>query len=115
MANLKSSKKDIRRTLKRTELNKPFKRNAQMFPKKIKKLVSTGSIKEALEMLPIAFKALDKAAKRNVIHKNTASRTKSRLAKLFPKDGSVSAKVTKATATKAKVKTSKAKVKPKKK
>jgi small subunit ribosomal protein S20 len=33
----------------------------------------------------VVFAALDKAAKRNIIHKNAASRTKARLAKLLKK------------------------------
>jgi small subunit ribosomal protein S20 len=82
MANLKSSKKDLRRTLRRTENRKPFERNAKMLPKKVRKLVSTGNLKEAAEMLPQTFKALDKAAKKNIIHANTSARTKSRLSKL---------------------------------
>jgi small subunit ribosomal protein S20 len=85
MANLKSSKKDIRRTIKRTLMNKPFKRNADMLPRKVRKLVSTGETKEAEKLLPQAFKALDKAVKKNVLHKNNAARTKSRLTKLFAK------------------------------
>jgi small subunit ribosomal protein S20 len=82
MANLKSSKKDIRRTVRRTEANKPFARNAKMLPKKVQKLVEAGSVDEAKTLLPTAFKALDKAAKRNIIHPNNASRAKSKLAKL---------------------------------
>jgi small subunit ribosomal protein S20 len=82
MANLKSSKKDIRRTERRTEANKPFARNAKMLPKKVEKLVSNGAVEEAKGLLSTAFKALDKAAKRNIVHKNTASRAKSRLSKL---------------------------------
>ncbi|MFP4459272.1 MAG: 30S ribosomal protein S20 [Candidatus Zixiibacteriota bacterium] len=37
--------------------------------------------KKLEEMLPQLFSAIDKAAKKGVIHKNTASRYKSRLAK----------------------------------
>jgi small subunit ribosomal protein S20 len=83
MANLKSSKKDIRRTERRTEANKPFARNAKMLPKKVEKLVAAGSVEEAKTMMPIAFKALDKAAKRNILHDNTAARKKSQLSKLI--------------------------------
>lgn len=85
MANLKSSKKDIRRTERRTLMNKPVRRNAELFPRKVRKLVAAGQVKEAQEMLSDAFKALDKAAKKNILHKNTVARTKSRLAKLFVK------------------------------
>lgn len=41
--------------------------------------------KEALASLSKAYKAIDKAAKRGVIKKNTASRMKSRLAKALKK------------------------------
>jgi small subunit ribosomal protein S20 len=83
MANLKSSKKDIRRTLKRTEARKPFERNALMAVKKIVKLTESGETASAAEMLPGAFKAIDKAAKKNIFHKNKAARMKSRISKLF--------------------------------
>lgn len=81
MANLKSSKKDIRRIKRRTEARKPFARNAYMSVKKILKLVSAGNIKEAAEMLPEAFKAIDKAAKKNIMHANKAARLKSRISR----------------------------------
>jgi small subunit ribosomal protein S20 len=83
MANLKSSKKDIRRTVRRTEANKPFKRNAEMLPKKMAKLVAAGKTKEAVEMLPTAVKAIDKAVRKKILHKNTAARRKSSLAKMI--------------------------------
>ncbi len=82
MANLKSSKKDIRRTAKRTEARKPFKRNALMSVKKIVKLVEAGKQTEAVDMLANTYKAIDKAAKKNIFHPNKAARMKSRVAKL---------------------------------
>lgn len=83
MANLKSSKKDIRRTLKRTEANKPFKRNAKVLAKKVEKLVKSGNNSEAGNALSAAYKAIDKAAKKKVLNKKAAARRKSRLAKLL--------------------------------
>jgi small subunit ribosomal protein S20 len=47
--------------------------------KAIQKAVTTGDAKKAQELLPTAYKAIDKAAKRGVIKDNTASRKKSRL------------------------------------
>lgn len=47
--------------------------------KAIQKAVASGDAKKALELLPTAYKAIDKAAKRGVIKENTASRKKSRL------------------------------------
>lgn len=48
--------------------------------KKVRKMADGGNTEEAQKMLPAAYKAIDKAAKRGVIKDNTASRKKSRLA-----------------------------------
>jgi small subunit ribosomal protein S20 len=53
--------------------------------KDIRKLISSGNRGEAEKALPEAYKALDKAAKRGVIKKNTASRKKSRLVSAIKK------------------------------
>jgi ribosomal protein S20 len=50
-------------------------------------LIKAGKVKEASEFMPQAQKAIDMAAKKNIIHKNTASRRKSRLANMMPKKG----------------------------
>lgn len=50
-----------------------------------KKAVSSVRKSPTAEALKAAYKALDKAAKTNVIHKNKASRLKSRLSKLLVK------------------------------
>lgn len=81
MANLKSSKKDIRRTKKRTQERKAFKRNALVLVKKVLKLVSLKEHHKANEVLPLAYKAIDKAAKKNIFHRNKAARLKSNIAK----------------------------------
>ena len=47
--------------------------------KEVVKAVSAGNVDKAKELLPTAYKAIDKAAKRGVIKKNTAARKKSRL------------------------------------
>lgn len=47
--------------------------------KSVNKAVVAGDAKTAKELLPKAYKAIDKAAKRGVIKDNTASRKKSRL------------------------------------
>ena len=53
--------------------------------KTVKEALNSKSADEALKALTAAYAALDKAAKKNVIHKNTASRKKSRLAKAINK------------------------------
>lgn len=47
--------------------------------KKVRKQVAGGEVDEAKKSLPAAYKAIDKAAKRGIIKKNTAARKKSRL------------------------------------
>lgn len=57
----------------------------RMLIKQTRKLIKEGKKPEALKMLSQAYKAIDKAAKRGVIKKNTASRNKSRLTKAVEK------------------------------
>lgn len=47
--------------------------------KSVNKAVTAGDAAKAKELLPKAYKAIDKAAKRGVIKDNTAARKKSRL------------------------------------
>ncbi|MBL8066288.1 MAG: 30S ribosomal protein S20 [Chthonomonadaceae bacterium] len=75
MANLKSSKKDIKRSLKARASNTAAKSAIKTYIKKAKK-EGAGA-----ETLTQAVKALDKAVQKGVIHKNQAARRKSRLAK----------------------------------
>ena len=53
--------------------------------KEVKKAIAATTKDEATKALKAAMSALDKAAKKGVIHKNTASRKKSRLAKAINK------------------------------
>jgi small subunit ribosomal protein S20 len=80
-----SAKKALRASKNKAVFNDKRKRAISETVKKIKKLVAEKKIKEAEALLPIAFQAIDKADKTNLIHKNTAARKKSRLAKLLAK------------------------------
>lgn len=53
--------------------------------KEIDKLLKEGKKEEAKKAISLAYKVIDKAAKRGVIKKNTASRKKSRLVKRINK------------------------------
>jgi small subunit ribosomal protein S20 len=53
--------------------------------REVEKLVAEKKKNEALKLLPLAYKAIDKAEKGNTIKKNTANRKKSRLAKRVEK------------------------------
>ena len=81
----KSAKKALRGSEKKKVFNLRRNRAMKDAVKEIGKLVSAGGKKEAGEKLSVAYKAIDKAAKRGVIKKNTVSRKKSRLAKMINK------------------------------
>jgi small subunit ribosomal protein S20 len=51
--------------------------------RKYRSLLMKGDTEGARKFLPAVASALDKAAKRGIIHRNTASRRKSRLVKLI--------------------------------
>ena len=51
--------------------------------KTFKKLAAEKNLAEAKKQISLVYKKLDKAAKVNLIKKNTASRLKSRLSKLL--------------------------------
>ncbi|MCB1141172.1 MAG: 30S ribosomal protein S20 [Leptospiraceae bacterium] len=81
MANLRSSKKDIRRTEKRKARNSAQKSTIRTYAKNILKSIKAGNTEEAANMFNSYASLLDKAAKKSLIHKNNASRKKSRMAK----------------------------------
>lgn len=84
----KSAKKALRQNLRRRVRNLIYKKKIKNLLKEVKSLVSQKKIEEAKKILPQIYKTLDKAAKRGVIKKNTASRKKSRITKLINKFGS---------------------------
>jgi len=80
-----SAKKALRQSKKRAKLNRRYKNKIKDLTKKVRGLADSNKIKQAKELLPALYKALDKAAKKGVIKKNTASRKKSRLTKMINK------------------------------
>ena len=78
----KSAKKALRQNKRRREHNLRYLRKMRYLIKSEKKLVLEGKKDEALSLLSKVYKVIDKAAKENVIKKNTAARKKSKIAKL---------------------------------
>lgn len=78
MANTKSAKKRAEIAIKRTARNKMVKSSLRTAVRKYREAVGT---ENGTALLSQAFAALDKAASKGVIHKNTAARKKARLAK----------------------------------
>jgi small subunit ribosomal protein S20 len=81
----KSAKKALRQNKTRRERNLRRLNVLRDTVKKIKKLIMENKKEEAIKLLPLAYKAIDKAAKTGVIKKNTSARKKSRLTKLINK------------------------------
>ncbi|MGC8981758.1 MAG: 30S ribosomal protein S20 [Minisyncoccia bacterium] len=82
MAIKKSAKKELRKNLKRKILNLERKRKIKISIKNFLKALKEKNREKAEEYLRLAFKNLDKAAKR-FYKKNKASRIKSKLSKKF--------------------------------
>lgn len=77
---IKSAKKKARQALKHLERNKGIRTSIKTYLKKVQVLSKT-NVEEAKKLLPIAYSAIDTAAKKHIIHKNNASRKKSLMAR----------------------------------
>ena len=82
---LKSAKKALRQSERRRKRNLQNKNAFKKAAKDIRKLLGSNKIEEAKQLMPAAYRALDKAAKTGVIKSGKAGRLKSRLAKRFTK------------------------------
>lgn len=85
MAITKNAKKAHRASIKKKVFNTRRTRAYKDVMRDIEKLIVAGKVAEAQAKLPLAYKALDKAAKMNTIKKNNASRNKSRLSAAIKK------------------------------
>lgn len=79
---IKSAKKALRSSLRKHRYNLARREAMQKAIKNLKIAVSEKNKKETAPLLSLAYKAVDKAAKRGIIKKNTASRKKSQLSRL---------------------------------
>ncbi len=82
MANIKSAKKRILVTAKKTMRNKMIKSSVKTA---VKKVLNASNKEEARVALVNATRVIDKACSKGIFHKNTASRKKSRLTKFVNK------------------------------
>jgi len=74
-----SAKKALRASENKAIFNLRRKRAMDNTVTEIKKMVAAKKVKEALSLVPKAYKAIDKAAKGNTIKKGAANRKKARL------------------------------------
>lgn len=102
----KAAKKALRQSKKRQQQNIRIKNRIKTITRQVNDLIKTGKKAEAEKALQKAYSALDKAAKKKTIKKNTASRRKSRLSRAINrkpvKEKKVPAKKTARLASRAK-------------
>ena len=76
---IKSAKKTLRSSLRKRVYNVRRQEAMKGAVKEVTKAISTGKKEDVAAKMSAAYQAIDKAAKRGVIKKNTAARKKSRL------------------------------------
>lgn len=81
MPNIKSAKKRVLVNAKKTEQNKIVRSQMKTAIKKVDLLIKENKLDELQAALDFAFKAIDVAATKNIIHANNASNKKAKLAK----------------------------------
>ena len=79
MANTQSAKKQIRNSYRKWLRNRYVKGKMRGALKTVREAIEAGDYDTAQTWMPRAASELDKAARKNVIHPNKASRLKSRL------------------------------------
>ncbi len=85
MPNSPSAKKALRQSLTRRDRNRPQRSALRTAIKKVRKSVEANEEQAARDAFRAAVSQLDTAADKNLIHKNAAARTKSRLSALLKK------------------------------
>ena len=81
MANTKSAKKAARQTVRRTNANKGRRSRARNYARKVEEAIEAGDKKAAAAALKEAEPVLARTAQKGLLHRKTASRKVSRLAK----------------------------------
>jgi len=89
----------MRQDAKRKARRYPLRSQLKTVYKKALELIKAGKIEEAKKFMPFAYKVIDTAAKKNIIHEKNASNKKSRIARslnLLEKGGKAEVKEEKA-------------------
>lgn len=71
--------KHMRQTRKRTLRNRRRRKDMKEAVRQVLEAAQAGNEEAVREAMPVAQKAIDKAAKRGILHDNTAARRKARL------------------------------------
>ena len=81
MANTESAKKAVRRIARRTEINMNRRSRVRTYLRRVEEAIASGDRTAAAEALQAAQPEIMRGAQKGIMHKNTASRKVSRLAK----------------------------------
>ena len=81
MPNIKSAKKRVLVTEKKTEENKAIKSALKTQIKKFVAAVNAGDKEQAAALYPATVSAIDSAVSKGILHKNNAANKKAKLAK----------------------------------
>jgi len=81
LANIRSAIKRVRQSARRRVRNRIVRSSMRTFVKKARTILEEGDTAQAAGAVREAISALDKAAQKGVIHRNSADRRKSRLMK----------------------------------
>lgn len=79
MPNIKSAKKRVRRTERRTEINRARMSRVRTFIKKVESAIEAGDKAVAEEALKSAQPEIMRGVTKGILHRNTAARRVSRL------------------------------------
>ncbi len=78
---IKSAKKALRQTKRRSDHNEQLRKKLNRSLKSLKKALNASDKKKSQALVSDIFSQLDKAEKRQIIHRNKAARKKSQLAR----------------------------------
>jgi small subunit ribosomal protein S20 len=81
MPTTRSAKKRLRQNERRRQRNQATKSRIKTLKKKVRSAIESGDQAKTDSTMRECFSALDKATKKNVLHKRKASRDKSRLSR----------------------------------
>ena len=79
MPNHKSAEKRVRQSEKRRVINRSHRSKVRTYIKKLRTALDSGNSNDVQAALPEVMSVIDKSVQKGVLHKNAASRYKSRL------------------------------------
>jgi small subunit ribosomal protein S20 len=79
MANHKSAKKRIKQNIKRRAINRANRTRLRSQVKKLRQAIADNDKQQCADQLTPTISLIDKMVNKNILHRNTAARYKSRL------------------------------------